>query len=61
MLQLLRAKGFYVDRQSGSHVILKTPSDPAKRVVVPLHNKSLKTGTFLGILRQAGVNKDEVV
>ena len=31
-----------------------------KRVVVPVHNKDLPKGTFLEILKQAGIDKKDL-
>ena len=59
VIKLLQKKGFVLDRVKGSHHIyfhlgLK------RRVVVPFHNKDLPKGTLLEILRQAGIEKDEL-
>lgn len=53
-------KGFYVNRQSGSHMILRSKEDITKRVTIPIHNKDLKSGTLFSILKQAGVDKKEL-
>ncbi len=45
-------------RQRGSHVRLKHPDHPIS-LVVPLH-RELKRGTLAGILRDAGVDGDEL-
>lgn len=60
ILQFLEQRGFYVTRQSGSHLILHKKGDPAKRVTLPLHNKDLKPGTLSSVLKQAGINKKEL-
>jgi len=49
--------GFKVNRQHGSHIILRRDV-PFAQVVVPDH-KELDTGTLRGILRQAGLSPDE--
>jgi predicted RNA binding protein YcfA (HicA-like mRNA interferase family) len=51
--------GFVQVRQRGSHVVLRreTP-DGAVGCVVPLHNE-LAAGTLRGILRQAGVTRED--
>ena len=56
MAALLRA-GFVVDRQRGSHVIMKRPEPPC-RVVVPEH-PVLDKGTLRSIIRQAGLTVNE--
>jgi predicted RNA binding protein YcfA (HicA-like mRNA interferase family) len=59
IIQLLEAKGFILDRASGSHQIYMLP-DGSKRVVVPLHSKDLPKGTLHSILKQAGIDKKEL-
>lgn len=58
LLKFLKSKGFYISRQSGSHMILH--HDSAKRVVLPIHSKDLKPGTLASILKQAGIERKEV-
>jgi len=60
ILKFLKGKGFYISRQSGSHMILHHSSDNAKRVTLPIHNKDLKPGTLSSILKQAGIDKKEL-
>ena len=60
IIRLLQDRGFYIHHQRGSHVYLKSYSDPTILVTVPLHNKDLKIGTLLSILRQAGISKEDV-
>ncbi|ADT83101.1 type II toxin-antitoxin system HicA family toxin [Thermococcus barophilus] len=58
---LVRKFGFKVSRQKGSHVVLVKYIDGRKiGTVVPLHEE-LKLGTLLGILKLAGVDKDEFI
>jgi predicted RNA binding protein YcfA (HicA-like mRNA interferase family) len=47
--------GFVVVRQKGSHIMLKRG---AIGCVVPNH-RELKTGTLIGVLKQAAVDVDE--
>jgi predicted RNA binding protein YcfA (HicA-like mRNA interferase family) len=54
-IRALERLGFVVARQRGSHVVLRRGSSGC---VVPNH-RELKTGTLMGILRQAGVTADE--
>ena len=60
LLKVLKKQGFYISRQSGSHMILHHKSDNTKRVTLPIHNKDLKPGTLSSILKQAGINKKDV-
>ena len=50
----LQRLGFVVQRQSGSHLILRRDG---RTVVVPQH-KTLKPGTLKGIIEQAGITLD---
>ena len=59
ILRILQKKGFLLDRSSGSHQIWLHP-DSRKRVIIPMHNKDLPKGTLYSILKQAGLNKDEI-
>lgn len=60
LLKFLKGKGFYISRQSGSHMILHSNADHTKRITLPIHNKDLKPGTLSSILKQAGVDKKEL-
>jgi predicted RNA binding protein YcfA (HicA-like mRNA interferase family) len=58
-VRALERVGFYVDRQRGSHIVMKR-DDPPARVVVPDH-RELKRGTLRAIIRQAGLTVEEFV
>ena len=51
--------GFYLKRQTGSHLILRR-DEPFAQVVVPDH-RTLDRGTLRAIIRQAGLGVDEFV
>ncbi|HLW41830.1 MAG TPA: type II toxin-antitoxin system HicA family toxin [Flavobacterium sp.] len=51
--------GFVLDRASGSHQIYMLPNR-SKRVIVPMHRKDLPKGTLISILKQAGIDKNEL-
>ena len=53
----LQRLGFIVQRQTGSHLILRREG---RTVVVPQH-KPLKPGTLKGILEQAGIPLERFV
>jgi len=59
LIKLLEQRGFLLDRVKGSHHIFLHPTS-RKRVVVPMHNRELPIGTFLSILKQAGIDKSEL-
>jgi predicted RNA binding protein YcfA (HicA-like mRNA interferase family) len=53
----LRRAGFSVQRQKGSHVVMRR-DQPFAQVVVPMH-RSIDTGTLHAILEAAGLTTDE--
>jgi len=60
LIKILELKGFLLKRISGSHHVY-FHSQLKKVVVVPVHgSKDIPTGTFLSILKQAGISKDEI-
>jgi predicted RNA binding protein YcfA (HicA-like mRNA interferase family) len=50
--------GFQVDRQRGSHIILRHSQPPHRRIVVPDH-KEIAKGTLRSVIRHAGLTVDE--
>lgn len=60
LLKFLKSKGFYISRQSGSHMILHHDVDNTKRITLPIHNNDLKPGTLSSILKQAGIDKKDL-
>jgi predicted RNA binding protein YcfA (HicA-like mRNA interferase family) len=58
LIRALEQQGWESVRQRGSHVRLKHP-DRSVFLVVPLH-RELKRGTLSGILRDAGLDRDEL-
>jgi predicted RNA binding protein YcfA (HicA-like mRNA interferase family) len=59
IVQALQRAGFVLDRQSGSHKILKDRNRDLT-VSVPVHaNKPVKRGTLRAIIRDAGLTRDE--
>ena len=59
IIKVLEKKGFVLDRIKGSHHIYYHP-EMKRRVVVPFHKRDLPKGTLLEILKQAGINKEEL-
>ena len=59
IVRILKKKGFVLDRSRGSHQIWLHPVS-RKRAVVPMHNKDIPAGTLYSILKQAGIEKDEL-
>lgn len=58
LVRALERAGWEVLRQRGSHVLLRH-SQRALPLVVPLH-RELKRGTLDGILKDAGLSREEV-
>ena len=58
LVRVLVRQGWQVARQRGSHVVLRH-ADRSHPLVVPLH-RQLKRGTLLGILRDAGMDREEL-
>jgi predicted RNA binding protein YcfA (HicA-like mRNA interferase family) len=59
LIKLLERKGFAFDRSKGSHQIYYH-KEKRLRAVIPMHNKDLPTGTLHAILKQAGIDKNEL-
>jgi predicted RNA binding protein YcfA (HicA-like mRNA interferase family) len=60
LISLLEAHGFVFKRAKGSHQIFYNPITNIT-IVVPVHgSKDIKKGTFLAILKQAGIDKNEL-
>lgn len=55
VVRTLESLGFVVARQRGSHIVLRRG---AVGCVVP-HHRELKTGTLIGILKQAGLTPED--
>lgn len=52
--------GYVVDRQRGSHMVLRHVAAPHRRLVVPDH-KELAKGTLRAIVKQAGLTVAELI
>ena len=55
LIQLLEENGYVFKSAKGSHQVYYNPINN-KTIIVPYHNgKDLKKGTFMAILKQAGL------
>lgn len=55
LIRLLERDGFVFKRSKGSHRVYYNPINN-KTIIVPYHNgKDLKKGTFMAIVKQAGI------
>lgn len=61
LIKILENKGFFIQRQGkGSQILLKHPD--GYRVVIPYHqNKEIPTGTLRAIIKDAGLNKEDLM
>jgi predicted RNA binding protein YcfA (HicA-like mRNA interferase family) len=59
LIRILLRNGFILDRSRGSHQIYIHPVN-RKRAIIPMHSKDLPTGTLMTILKQAGIDKNEL-
>lgn len=60
LIKLLEKNGFIFKRSKGSHKIFYNAANNLT-VIVPVHgSKDVKKGTFLSILKQAGIDKTEL-
>jgi predicted RNA binding protein YcfA (HicA-like mRNA interferase family) len=58
-VKALQRLGFFVDRQRGSHVVMKNITPEGERgCVIPMH-KELAMGTLRSALKMAGVSPEE--
>jgi len=50
--------GYFIDHQTGSHIILRNVNPPHRRLTIPNH-KEIAKGTLRGIIKQSGLTVDE--
>jgi len=53
VLKVLKGKGFCLISQTGSHAKYRKVGSPTLTVIVPIHGKEVRGGTFRSILRQS--------
>ena len=59
LIEILKQNGFLFQRAKGSHQLFYNATT-GKTIVVPVHGgKDLKKGTFLAILKQADIDKND--
>jgi predicted RNA binding protein YcfA (HicA-like mRNA interferase family) len=58
VVEALGKIAFVLDRQRGSHMILRQQTRPHRRLTVPDHQEVAK-GTLRAIIRQAGLTVEE--
>jgi len=60
LVRALEKVGYVVDRQKGSHIVLRHVTPPFRRITVPDH-KEIAKGTLRAILRAAGLTTEELL
>ena len=60
VIKILVKHGFALDHTTGSHMVYYQLTT-RKRVVIPFHRKDVPTGTLLSILKQAGIDREELM
>jgi predicted RNA binding protein YcfA (HicA-like mRNA interferase family) len=60
VIKALFKAGYLVDRQRGSHIILRQISPPYRRITIPDH-KEIAKGTLRSIIRETGLSIDEFI
>ncbi len=58
LCKILRNVDYFIDHQTGSHIILRRRNPPHRRLTVPDH-KEIAKGTLRAIIRQTGLTVDE--
>ncbi len=59
LAKVLGKTGYMVDRQRGSHIILRHTKSPHRRLVVPDHDE-IAEGTLRALLRNAGLTIEDL-
>lgn len=60
VISTLVRMGFFIDHQSGSHVVLYH-NETRRRAVVPKHIRDVRQGTLYALLREAGIPVDDFI
>ncbi|MBI4753669.1 type II toxin-antitoxin system HicA family toxin [Candidatus Desantisbacteria bacterium] len=58
LCKVLEKIGYFMDHQTGSHIILRNENPPYCRLTVPDH-KEIAKGTLRSVIRQAGLTVEE--
>jgi len=58
ILKVLKKNGFLFVSQTGSHAKYRRVGKRTLDVIVPIHSKEVRYGTFRSILRQACLKED---
>jgi predicted RNA binding protein YcfA (HicA-like mRNA interferase family) len=59
-VKAFRKIGYELDRQRGSHVLLRHRNPPYRRLSIPQHEQLAK-GTLRALIREAGLTVEEFI
>ena len=59
VIRVLERKGFFFVSQTGSHAKYRKAGNPTLTVIVPVHEKDIRYGTFRSILRQCKLKESD--
>jgi predicted RNA binding protein YcfA (HicA-like mRNA interferase family) len=59
LIAALQRAGFSIHHQTGSHVHLRAPGPPPRRLVIAFHNRELAPLTVRKVVRQAGLTEED--
>ncbi len=59
LIRALQQQGFFVDRQRGSHTMLRHPD--GRITTIPMHTRDLPAGTLKGILDDIDISVQELI
>lgn len=62
LVRALQKGGWYIERQRGSHIMLRHPDKPEARVTLAVHSREvILPKTLASILAQAGLTVEELI
>ncbi|MBI2444735.1 MAG: type II toxin-antitoxin system HicA family toxin [Candidatus Magasanikbacteria bacterium] len=59
VIKVLESKGFFFVSQTGSHAKYRKEGNTTLMVIVPIHGKEIRYGTFRSILRQSKLTEGD--
>jgi predicted RNA binding protein YcfA (HicA-like mRNA interferase family) len=60
LAKALERAGFLLERTTGSHCIYYHP-ETRKKTIVPIHSKDMPKGTLCKLLKEAGIDRKELM
>jgi predicted RNA binding protein YcfA (HicA-like mRNA interferase family) len=61
VIKVLESKDFLFVSQTGSHAKYRKEGSPRLNVIVPIHEKDIRHGTFRSILRQSNLSEKDFI